>query len=133
MWRVTFIFGLLLLMTGGGVVKSQETESVKKIMNLKLDSVRTILESIIKEDFETLRESSFRLGILTASSDWKVIHTPEYNQNMAAFRRAVEALGETPKGGDIDSAALAYLDMTLRCVQCHKYVREYQTGSDQMK
>ncbi len=133
MWRVTFIFGLLLLMTGGGVVKSQETESVKKIMNLKLDSVRTILESIIKEDFETLRESSFRLGVLTASSDWKIIRTPEFNQNMADFRRAVEALGETPKGGDIDSAALAYLDMTLRCVQCHKYVREYRTGSDQMK
>ena len=52
---------------------------------------------------------------------------------VADFRRAVEALGQTHKGGDIDSAALAYLDMTLRCVQCHKYVREYQTGSDKLK
>lgn len=133
MRRLLFISSLLLLLTSGGTAKPQETESVKKLMNLKLDSTRTILESIIKQDFEILKDSSFRLGVLTASSDWNVIPTSEYRQNMADFRRAVEALGQTPKGGDIDSAALAYLDMTLRCVQCHKYVREYQTGSDPMK
>lgn len=128
MWRVIYISSLLWLMTTGSTVSSQETEPIKKLMNLKLDSARAILESVIKQDFETLKESSFRLGVLTASSDWNVIPTPEYKQNMADFRRAVEALGETPKGGDIDSAALAYVDMTLRCVQCHKYVRAYQTG-----
>ena len=133
MRRAIFISGLLWLMTSGGAVKSQETEPVKKLMSLKLDHARTILESIIKQDFQSLKESSFRLGVLTASAGWKVIPTPEYNQNMADFRRAVEALGETHKGGDIDSAALAYLDMTLRCVQCHKYVREYQMGSNQTK
>ena len=133
MRRAIVISSLLLLMTSDGTVKSQETGPVKKLMSLKLDHARTILESIIKQDFETLKESSFRLGVLTASSDWLVIPTPEYSQNMADFRRAVEALGETHKGGDIDSAALAYLDMTLRCVQCHKYVRAYQTGSEETK
>ncbi len=133
MRRAIFFSSLLWLMTSGGAVKSQETETVEKLMSLKLDHARTILESIIKQDFETLKGSSFRLGVLTASAGWKIIPTPEYNENMADFRRAVEALGEAPKRGDIDSAALAYLDMTLRCVQCHKYVREYQTGSEQMK
>lgn len=133
MWRAICLSGLVLLLTSGSAVNSQETEAVIKLMNLKMDNTRTILESIIKQDFETLKESSFHLGVLTASSDWNVIPTRKYSQNMADFRRAVEALGKTPKGGDIDSAALAYLDMTLRCVQCHKYVREYQTGSNQLK
>ena len=40
------------------------------------------------------------------------------------FRRAVENLQEKAAQKNLDGAALGYVELTLTCVKCHKYVRE---------
>ena len=133
MWRVTLISLSTFLVVSGASVRSQEADPVKKLMSLKMDYTHQVLESLIKQDFEAIKELSFRLVVLTGTEDWMVIRTPEYSEHTVHFRRAVEAFQEAPKRGDMDAAALAYLDMTLSCVQCHKYVLEYRTTADQEK
>jgi hypothetical protein len=102
-------------------------DPVKKLMSLKLDYSQQILEAVVTEDFEALKELSFRLAALAGSGDWSVIRSEEYNQRTAEFLRAVETLRDAPKYRNIDAAAMAYVDMTLTCVHCHKYVRAYRT------
>ena len=40
------------------------------------------------------------------------------------FRRSAAELVEKAKQKNLDGAALSYVDLTLACVKCHKYVRE---------
>jgi len=100
---------------------------VQKLMSLKLDYRQQILEAVLIEDFEALKELSFKLSAVAGAGDWLVIRSEAYNQRTAEFLRAVESLREAPKHRNIDAAAMAYVDMTLTCVQCHKYVREYRS------
>lgn len=133
MWRVTLICLLTTLAAVSADVRSQETEPVRKLMNLKMDYMQQLLESIIKQDFQAINDLAFRLGVLAGTEDWKVIRTEEYSRRSADFRGAVEAFQEASKGANIDDAAPAYAAMTLACVHCHKYVREYRTADEQQK
>ena len=40
------------------------------------------------------------------------------------FRRAAETIVQKAKDKNLDGVALAYLDMTMTCIRCHRYVRE---------
>jgi len=40
------------------------------------------------------------------------------------FRRNAASLVQKAKEKNLDGAALAYVDMTLTCVKCHKHMRE---------
>jgi hypothetical protein len=127
MWRLliascsaVFVLGL------ASSTVSQEIEPVMKVMALKLDYSQKVLESIVKEEFDELEDLSFRLMVLTGTEDWKVIRTEEYNRHTADFVSAVEAFRKARDHKDIDESTKAYIDMTLSCVQCHKYVHEYR-------
>jgi hypothetical protein len=39
------------------------------------------------------------------------------------FQRYADDLAKNAKQGNIDGATLAYLKLTMNCIQCHKYVR----------
>jgi len=49
--------------------------------------------------------------------------------NSNDFRRAAETMIQQAKAKNTDGIALAYVDMTLSCVRCHKYVREVRMAS----
>jgi hypothetical protein len=40
------------------------------------------------------------------------------------FRRSADSIVQAAKAKNLDGAALAYVDMTLTCVRCHKHVRK---------
>jgi hypothetical protein len=67
---------------------------------------------------------------LSLTSSWSVLTTSEYEQASAEFRRSAEALHRAALEKGIDGAALAYVDMTLKCVQCHKYLRGARRASN---
>jgi hypothetical protein len=127
MWRLLIASCSAVLVFGlASSSGSQEIEPVTKVMTHKLDYTHEMLESIIKEEFSELEDLSFRLVALTGTEDWKVIRTEAYNRHTADFVDAVEAFRKAHDHKDIDESAQAYIDMTLSCVRCHKYVREYQ-------
>jgi cytochrome c556 len=75
------------------------------------------------EDFEAMDRNSKRLQRLSEASNWNVIRTHEYTRHSSEFRLAVDALERAAQEKDLDAAALAYVEMTLKCLQCHKFVR----------
>ena len=44
-------------------------------------------------------------------------------EHSVEFRRTADAITAAAKKKNLDGAALAYVDMTMKCVNCHKYVR----------
>ena len=105
---------------------------VKELMQHKLKHSQKILEAIATNDFDNLSKHADELIILSKEAEWKVIKTPRYETYSNDFRRNAEALVQSAKEKNLDAAALAYVDLTLNCVKCHKHVREVRmTRRDQ--
>jgi hypothetical protein len=88
-----------------------------------LEHSKAIVEGLVLEDHEKIKKHSQDLSLLSLEANWRVIHTPEYLQHSEEFKRTADSLTDAGRKKNIDGAVLAYLEMTMKCVNCHKYVR----------
>jgi hypothetical protein len=102
-------------------------------MHLKLESAQKVLEGLALEDFQLIEKESQAISLLTQENTWKVLQTPEYVQYSSDFRRTVDALTEAARKKNLDGAALRYVEMTMKCVQCHKYVRDVRLADGRLQ
>jgi cytochrome c556 len=94
-----------------------------ELMKQKLQASEKILEGLALEDYEAILQQSQRISLLTLEESWNVLQTVDYRRESEEFRRAVDAVSAAAKQKNLDGAALAYMQMTLNCVRCHKYLR----------
>jgi hypothetical protein len=99
---------------------------VKKLMHRKLEHAQKVLEGIALNDFKEITKHGEELMQISKEAEWQAIKTPRYELHSNEFRRAVDTLLEKAKDKNLDGVALAYVDLTLSCVKCHKYVRDRQ-------
>lgn len=129
MRRRWLVAGLLLLVGGlGWTASSQERtkpplSDARPFMQLKLAHAQDLLEAIALEDFEGMATHAQKISVLTLDEDWQVLKTPDYVRHSTDFRRSTDALAEAARQKNLDGATLAYVQMTMQCVQCHKHVR----------
>src|SRR5262249_16618916 len=116
---LTLAAGLLYSKTGG-----EEPPKVADLMRKKLDHSQKDLEGLALNDFEKIARSGEGLILITKKAEGKVVRTPQYEITSSRFRRAAETLIEKSREKNLDGAALAYVDLTLSCVKCHKYFRD---------
>jgi cytochrome c556 len=98
--------------------------ALAKIMEKKLKSSQTLLEGIAINDFAKITRSAEDLIQLSNTAEWFVLKTPRFEMHSNEFRRAAETIVQKAKDKNLDGVALAYLDMTMTCIRCHRYVRE---------
>ena len=102
--------------------------TTKEIMAEKLDYAHFLLNGIATENFDLLANNAEKLNQLSQSTVWREGRTPEYEALSADFRRHAVALNKAAKDRNLDAASLAYVQMTLSCVSCHKYMRGVKTA-----
>lgn len=95
----------------------------KDFMREKLALSQRVLEGLAVEDYELIIAKGTRLSAMSKEADWRVLENPEYDQQSLAFRRHVDSLVRAAKEKDLDAATLAYVRVTMSCVDCHKLVR----------
>jgi hypothetical protein len=83
-----------------------------------------VLEGVAVKDFDLIVNNAEELVQVSKTAEWKVHKTAQYERYSNDFRRSAETLIEQAKAKNLDGATLAYVDMTLTCVKCHKHVRE---------
>jgi hypothetical protein len=125
MTKATPLFAIAVVAVSlwGTLLLSRQSDPLETIMQRKLEYAHNLLQALILEDFDAMDRNAERLQRLSEASNWNVIRTHEYTRHSSEFRRAVDALERAAQEKDLDSAALAYVEMTLQCVQCHTYVR----------
>ncbi len=64
-----------------------------------------------------------RLVELGRAGGWYALQVPEYDLFLTEFRRSAERLSQAAGDKNIDGATLAYHQLTVSCVACHKYFR----------
>ena len=123
-----FILALFLLSIGAiSPAEEQSTdpppEKLSKFMRAKLVHSQKILEALALEDYAQLAKHSQDLKLLSQESNWNVLQTVQYVRHSDDFRRRADALTDAAKKKSLDGASLAFVELTLNCVQCHKHVR----------
>ncbi|MFO0948210.1 MAG: hypothetical protein U1D30_20190 [Planctomycetota bacterium] len=128
-------FGILMVIVAAGIVgfassvHSQPNPSIGKFMRQKLDHSQKVLEGITLEDYAAIERNSVALAALSQASTWQVLKTPEYVTYSAEFLQHANALTRAAREKNIDAATLAYVQLTLNCVNCHKHVRATRMAS----
>jgi hypothetical protein len=97
--------------------------AMKLFMRKKLEASQSVLEGLAIEDFDMIAVGARQLKTTSAAAEFMVVNDPMYAQHADEFRRIVDKLEKAGKERRLDGATLAYVDMTLSCVECHKYVR----------
>jgi hypothetical protein len=101
-----------------------DTKELRDLMQRELKASQRVLEGIALNNFEQIARNGEELILISKDAEWKVLKTPMYELHSNEFRRNAEGLIRAAKDRNLDGATLAYVDMTLNCVKCHRYVRE---------
>ncbi len=107
---------------GGG---AQERAS---IMKEKLELAQKLLAGLTKDDLESVATDATALAALTRDARWRVQETPEYLSRSVEFERTAMTLGATAGNKNSDGAALAWVQLSTQCLDCHRWIRETKRG-----
>jgi cytochrome c556 len=91
-------------------------------MKAKSGYAHRLLDAVVLAEFETVRDQAFRLKAVAGTADWNVMDTPEYVRESEAFIRATDRLLQSAGSKNPEAVALAFVEVTLSCVHCHRYV-----------
>ncbi len=94
------------------------------LMQMKLNSAQKVLEGVAIGDFAMIEKNAEDLVLTSKKAEWQVLKTPDYLRFSDEFRRHADVLAENARKKNLDGAALAYVQLTMDCVNCHKHVRE---------
>jgi cytochrome c556 len=99
-------------------------EALSAFMKAKLEHSQRTLEGLAKADFDLVAKHSQAISLLCEDELWAVLKTPEYSARSKEFQRSIDAITDAARKKNLEAATLAYVDATMKCVSCHKYVRQ---------
>lgn len=108
--------------------KDDPENKVAFFMRAKLANSQSVLEGLVTEDFDLVQSGAEKMIVMTKGAQWKVGAGEEYTTDTIRFVDAARDLIQNAKKKNIDGATLSYLQLTMRCVECHKHVRGIKTA-----
>jgi hypothetical protein len=131
---LTFIALPLLALAFDGQDKEpinfKDSLSVSR-MRVKLEHSKGILEGLVNDDFRTIGKEARAMRRLNELERWFRADTPQYKARLRAFWLATDSLIEAADKKNLDAATVAYTQMTIDCVACHRQVRAAEKRTKQ--
>jgi len=93
-------------------------------MRQKLVASQNILAGLTKADYEAIEKNAQSMIVVGYLEKWIRADTPEYQTLLRDFMYANKSLNLAARDRNLDGATVAYLQLTLSCVNCHKIVRD---------
>ena len=93
------------------------------LMEKKLKSAQRVLAGVSREDLADVAKQARILMLLSQEAGWNVIQTGEYRRLSEDFRNTARQLEETAKDKNSDAVGLAYVKLSISCIDCHRHVR----------
>ena len=118
------VFGGMLMGADCVLAQTKGEGELAAFMKAKLGHSEKLLEGLAREDFQLIAKHSQAISLLCEDELWAVLKTPEYLDRSNEFRRSVNAITEAARRKNLEAATLAYVDSTMKCVTCHRYIRQ---------
>ena len=98
-------------------------------MEKKLEYTQGILRSLATGDLDELKTYAERLQVLNRVEGFVRRKNPQYKLQLSVFNHVSADLVKQAEADNIDGAALAFNQLTVSCVQCHKSLRAEDASS----
>jgi hypothetical protein len=103
---------------------AEQKPGLSQFMRPKLLHSQRLLEGLSLENYELIAKEARALRNISETADWQVLPSLEYVRYSGDFQRLCNELIRNANEKNLDGASLAYLQLTLNCVECHKHVRQ---------
>ncbi len=103
--------------------ETNEDKDLSEFMREKLKASEQILEGMCVEDFKLIQEGAAKLQDLSKAEKWRISNDVMYRQHSSEFSRVATQLEKQAKEGNLEGAALSWIQATMSCIECHKFVR----------
>lgn len=108
---------------GRGDEQDEPRKGLSKFMRQKLEASSTVLEGLCTEDLELVTKGSKVLLQMSHEERWRVSADMFYRRYSNEFSAAVEELLKESEDEDMDGTSLAWVNVTMKCLKCHEWVR----------
>lgn len=119
------VAAIVLSVTAGPAHGADEEEKMSFWMKKKLEYTQGILVGLTSEDYAAISKNARSMNALGYFEKWVRAGSNEYRSQLKIFQNANEQLIRMADEENLDGAALAYVQLTLSCVNCHKVVRDH--------
>jgi hypothetical protein len=113
---------LVLLCAAAWAWAAERDEPQCRLMKMKLEHVQGVLDGLVVEDFRRIAANARELRRLT-ETQWREGDSDEYRMHLKNFRFAVDELDRHAGEKNLEGAALTYVQTTMSCIGCHRYLR----------
>ena len=120
------LMSLLILSVTCSLVLGQGPADLRAFMHAKLKHSERVLEGLVLNDLPQVAKGAESMKALSLDASWQVLQTPKYVELSSKFRADADALATAARDQNLDKATKTYNQVVLRCVECHKYVRDVQ-------
>lgn len=108
---------------GNADKKSQPGGDLQKFMRQKLQASNLILEGLCTEDLALVNKGASTLMKMSKEENWRVSNDMMYRRYSKEFGEAVEELQKEATDNDMDGTSMAWVNVTMKCLKCHEWVR----------
>lgn len=125
--KVTGIVFFMALL--GCVAVADQSTPLRRVMHDKLGHSHQLLEALVTSNWSSLEAHARALQQIAETPAWNALATSDYVRYTSDFTRAAQELADRAHARDLEGAPLAYVSLTLTCVQCHRYVARARVAS----
>jgi hypothetical protein len=111
----------------GGDSRVRADEKPTDWMQMKLQLSQEILAGLTRGDFVAVESQAQKMNVVNFLEKLVTADKPhykEYTRQLNAFETANRDLLRQAAAKNTEGATLAYVQLTISCVQCHKVVRD---------
>lgn len=121
---VPLILASLFAGTDSTYTQTEKESGVKEAMRQKVAYSQQVLVGITLEDYGLIVNNAKKLVELSNKTNWYSRQVPEYELFLNEFRRNAQELMKAGEHKNLDAASVAYGQMTMSCISCHKFIRK---------
>jgi hypothetical protein len=120
------LFGLCAILLGvvAATGHGQQNKAVRQFMRQKLDHSQKVLEGLMNEDYDQIAKNARLMRELSEDAQWRISPNISYIRLSTEFQGLADELARKAKDHNLDGATLAYVKLTMNCVECHRLVRD---------
>lgn len=134
--RLTFGIGIVALAAVGLFVAHEQAGAQRSdfehnpLMQRKLAEAQNILGALVLEDFKQIESSAGELVLISQEDQWTRRPSERYRNLALEFRWAAEKLKNEAEAKNLEGTTLAYMQVVMSCVECHKVVRGSELNAE---
>jgi hypothetical protein len=103
---------------------TRDEDKASEWMKGKLKNSRNILDGLTRQDFAVIALNAEGLEYSGYLEGRERASFPGYKEQLSAFLLANASLQRAARRKNLDGATLAYVQLTISCVECHKILRD---------